>query len=528
MDTTETNNAEIEEVIKKKKTPLLLIILVVVIIAAVAAYFMLGKSTKQKYFTAEKNSFNQVTEYLENRYEPEIKWQKSSLEQPSEVDLNISAEMTDDYGYLDYDTLDLINNSELNIHMATDFGKKIAKASIAANVGPFEISDLDIGLTADELTIKLPFLPEVWVISDSGLYDLIVEADPYLAEGFDKEDFNFGRFFETSEILDQKDIKYVEKEYVHYIYKLLDDKSFKASKDKIEVNGEKFNAEVIEMNISEDQVKKIMKEVAKKAKDDKRLQEIIYEQVFLNMFGSSFVAIDQIEIEAEFKSEFKNAMDEVIDNVDDEIDLPEGIVSKIWTHKNAVVQREINIAVGGDYPSTLNITGEQLISKAGIYADYTMELNDEYDEILLSLDVDSTWEKNQAEDKVLLSFSDGYDDFEVIYTGDETLNKGTRDFKRKLAVEDNYYEYEMFNFIWSGNATYDSKKATSENEFAISVPDFFETPLKLHVNQEARQVKSVDKPDTKNAVKFDDMTIDEIEMYFFDEVEPLIMQEFGF
>src|SRR5699024_12319988 len=78
-----------------KKLITIIVIALIVIGGEVAAYKLLGKTPKEKYFLAEKDSIDFLIYQAEERYEPELKWEEDAQETPTENAL----EFTADYNY---------------------------------------------------------------------------------------------------------------------------------------------------------------------------------------------------------------------------------------------------------------------------------------------------------------------------------------------------------------------------------------------------------------------------------------------
>src|SRR5699024_11715493 len=80
-----------------KKLITIIVIALIVIGGAVAAYKFLGKTPKEKYFLAEKDSIDFLIDQAEERYEPELKWLEDSQEKPTENALEFTADYKDPF-----------------------------------------------------------------------------------------------------------------------------------------------------------------------------------------------------------------------------------------------------------------------------------------------------------------------------------------------------------------------------------------------------------------------------------------------
>lgn len=522
MDTTVSNSPN-QGPAQKKKTPIIPIVIVAAIIIAVVAYFMMNKSTKEKYFLAEKQSMDQLGDYFKDRYEPELTWVKSTMEKPTEMDYTVGAQLTDPFGFIGSDVTDIVNSSQLKLYTATDYDEMVSTATVDVNVGPFEVSGFDFGLTADELSMKIPFIDDTWVIEEKDLPEFLNNLDPTF--NLEEGEISFSDFFKQSQGLDEKDQEYIQKEYINFVYDMIPDDAFADKKEEIKVDGNAFKTEAIKMHLPEKLIIQIIEDVTDKAQKDDRLIEMISEELALSQLSTGVSTPGfSGNIQEEFAEQFREAMEIINENAKN-IEMPEGITSTIWTHKGNIVKRDLEFSFSDGYEeATLNIVGEQIIEKDRLFMDYDIIAEDDYDTYEITFDVDSTWKDNEADDALAINF---LDEFKISYEGNETLNKNKRDFDRTFYFGDSYDD-EMMKFTWSGNAQFDKDKMRSENDLDIYASDFGGELLSLDITKDGKHVKAVEKPDTENVVNIGKMNLFELIEYIEDEVEPELEKNFGF
>lgn len=71
------------------------IVAILVLGGSVAAYVMVKTSAKERFFLAEKESFEFMTDKLKDRYQPEMDWYEQSEKNPTETAIQLSGEFND-------------------------------------------------------------------------------------------------------------------------------------------------------------------------------------------------------------------------------------------------------------------------------------------------------------------------------------------------------------------------------------------------------------------------------------------------
>lgn len=507
-----------------KKLITIIVIALIVIGGAVAAYKFLGKTPKEKYFLAEKDSIDFLIDQAEERYEPELKWLEDSQEKPTENALEFTADYKDPFSsFGSSEQEEMINNSKLKIKTATDYDKKISTADIALDLsGAFEIKGIKIGLTKDEITAELPGVDETLLVKSDDLPTLLHELDPTQFTG--DEEFDFGAFFEQTEVLPEKDKKYLKKEYLDMMYDELPDDAFDAEKEKVKVNNDEIKAEKVEMKLSEKQIKDILHKIFDKAETDKRLHKIIKEQFILQQYGVAMTSpsLSGVEQEADnIVENFEESMGNAKDNMDD-LEIPDGLKSTVWIDKGLIVKRDLSTEIGTNgNTGEITVKGTQLLEDEKQMMDYDVRLKDDSMDETVNFKGESSWKDGKAKD----SFTVKIDEGSLEYKGKETLKDGKRDFDRSLAVKDS--SSDLFSVKWNGDAAFKKSSKKSNHKIAIDIPDIGSDILTLNIKNDAKFKKSIEKPNKDNVKNIGTMSEKELQEYTQEDLLPQILKEFG-
>src|SRR5699024_1671855 len=141
-----------------------IIIGVIVVIVGVIIFFAMGGgSTKQQYFLAEGKTLNDMSNYIEDRYEAEFDWLEVAQEEPTKSSLDISGEYNDpnniNMGSMFY-VRENNNNSKIQMITELDTAKEQLNATLNSKVAGISIENFSFYLNQSTLTIGLPFLNE--------------------------------------------------------------------------------------------------------------------------------------------------------------------------------------------------------------------------------------------------------------------------------------------------------------------------------------------------------------------------------
>src|SRR5690625_190956 len=199
-----------------------IIVAFLVIAGGITAYLAVNNpsSDKHKYFLAEKNSVEFISDTLTDRYSAEIEWLELTEEKPTETNIELSAEYNDPYSggaYGEMDPAEIINNSTITITTQSDMANKKIGLGITAEAAGITVDDINFYLTEEQMTLELPFLDELLQLQAVDAGSLLYEVMPELVSA--DEEIDFGEFFEAAEgYLSEDDKEHFKKEYLEMVY----------------------------------------------------------------------------------------------------------------------------------------------------------------------------------------------------------------------------------------------------------------------------------------------------------------------
>ena len=510
-----------EKAVKKKSPKLLMIMLLtglVIVGGSVSAFFLVNKSPKVQYFLAEAETFKQVGTIFEDRYKNELRWLEVQEEKPVETNFDLSGEWNDpSVDHEMQEVQSIVNSAKISSKQVYDPVKKELEVDLRGELGSVNMDFGSVFVTTEKLVASFPFMDELIRFDDKDFGKLMRETDPDY-EG--NENLGLSQLFEGGFSMTEESRTYVENEYITYLIKEIPEEAFTSTKEELTVFDKKIKTKKTKMDLTEQQVKTLLKDLLKKAKSDEKLKAILKEQLTLTSFAG-----DTSDNElATMMDDFENGLDEAIEGVD-AIKLPNGLQSTIWHHSNKIVKREFAMGVGEDKTDvdTLMINGTQLLDKTSQKWDFTMGVEDSFgDENFVKIIGDLSWKDQKATDSITFSM----DDMKFIYKGKEQLEDKKRTFTRSFGFTDGNVDPAV---IWKGSATHESDSMKANHEFTFSEETMGADMFNLILKQQGKVVKKVDMPvETEGTVNIGKMNKDEFDA-FTEEITVKVQEwMFGF
>lgn len=498
-----------------KKVILIIVTALVVVVGGggVTAYVMLTKSDKAEYFKAEASTFEYMKDRMGEQFEPELDWSEKTKENPIDMSADLSAEYQDPNNMAGgndmFDIEDIVNNASLTFNSQLDLDEHQMNTGLEADIAGFELDDFNMYLDDDALAINLPFMDESLQINNEDLSDLI-QMDPEAED----VDIDFSSLFESAEGVPDEDIDHLKEEYLVSVYDDLSKDQFDSEKENVDVDGDEVKAKKITIDLSEEDVKEIIVSVLEKAQDDEELQEIVKERLQAQMMGLSAEEAD-VDLETDVEALFNEDLDEAIDFVEDDMHMPDGLTSTIWVNDDVIVKRDLNVSVGnGDESSELAVEGTNVLDDEAQAFDYEWTLVDPMDkEHTADVTADLSMKDDDINDTIEVSAAD----VTVAYDGESTLDDDERDFERTLSVTSQQQGIDG-SLVWSGNASYAEDQMSSENEFTVETDMLGDIEASLFADMDYEVTKGVEEPDEDSVKDLGDMSPDELQQYFQQDI----------
>lgn len=497
------------------KVMLGIIIGVIVVIVGVIIFFAMGGgSTKQQYFLAEGKTLNEMSNYIEDRYEAELDWLEVAQEEPTKSSLDISGEYNDpnniNMGEM-FDIGEIINNSTIQILTESDTANEQLNATLNANVAGISLEDFSFYLNQDTLTVDLPFLNEALMIQDKDIAPLMNEIEPGMID--EETEINFTDLFEAqAKGFSEEDKEYLLKEYGVLIYKEIPDTAFESTSEKIKVNGEELKADKITMHLTEEEVQSILTKVLDKLETDDRVKEMLESQ-----YNTLAIQEQEEKTSEEMLTNFENDVSRAKDSVSD-LKLSEGLTSTIWTQDNVVVSREFTTEIGENSESILiDVKGSQIIDSEESSLDYQMTFESVEDIIELNLEGTSE-EDNGYNDDVSLNVVSDADmmNVQINYLAEETSEGSETDFDRTFTFSES--DMEIGKLHWDGKNNYEKDQMEANNSIALETQGMARDLFVLHLDVVGEQIKEVEAADPEEGKDLGEMSGEEVIDYFETDV----------
>ncbi|BAQ11924.1 hypothetical protein OXB_3455 [Bacillus sp. OxB-1] len=506
-----------EEQNLKKKSPKLFIALIVAALIIVggsaSAYFAFSKSPKVQYFLAESATLQQMGNLFKDRYANEMKWMDVQKEKPTETTLDLSAEWNDPYiGYDMEEVQSLVNSSKLTLQNVFDPVKKETKIGLSAEVGSTSIDLGEYFATPEKALLALPFTDDLIRFDDKDFGRIMREIDEDY-EGNDE--LGLAQLFETDFSSASELTTYVKEEYLKFIFDELPEEAFESEKEEVEVFDKKIKATKSTMKLDEKQFKALIEKVLVKMQKDEKLKELIKDQIAMSSFAGDVTASDLTEMIVQYEEGLESAIED-LDAIDD---VPSTITSTIWHDSNHIVKRSLDVTSGeeGEEESLL-MEGVQLLEKDEQQWKYTMGIKEADDEEnVLKFNGHLTWKDKKAEDSITLTVED-VNAVKISYKGKEDLDGSKRTFKRTFGFSDGYQDVEV---VWSGNATHESDSMSADHNFTFSDGSMDPDMYNLKMKQKSKVVKKVDMPtESADTIMLKDMSVEEMMEYAEETLAP--------
>lgn len=484
-----------------------IIVGIIIIVGGITAFLLIGSSSKQAYFLAEKNTLDYMKNVIEVRYEPELEWAEQTYENPVEQTLELSAEFhgpTSAYGY-GPDPTEIINNSSLSMTARTDMENKKLSTELAANIAGMEIDGFDIYMTDEKMILGMPFLKEYLQIKDEDFGPVLHQLDPYTFTG--EESLELESIFEP--FYSDEDIEYLTTEYGKWLYDELPDSAFTDENEDLEVNGENVTTDKFVFHLTESEIHELLSALFEKMESDEQLKEMLRKQMLTVQSGEVAVDAELDQILNDFEAAMAEAKEAVYD-----IHIPDGMTSTIWVHDDLIIQREFQWELGPDENNlaSFSVVGAQQLDDQTQEFDYDLTFSDGLTEESMNIFGEFTSDNDQISDTVELSVADTV----ISYVGSETAEDGTRDFERVFSFTDSYSDGSI---SWNGTSTYDKDQMTGDHHVSVETSETGNL-LSLNLQLDGKLIDGVELPSEDNLQDLGSMTSDELVQYLEFEVMP--------
>ena len=477
------------------------------LVLAVGGYFIFQnvvKTPKNNYLMSELDNTENISGLFEERFEDELDWYESSMDNPTESSMTLTAE-TSDPSLDQMGLAEMINNAEINISGSQDINEEQSTFSLNANVGAIAIEDVSGYLTGEKLGLTLPFLEEHLVLHEEDTATFLNEVDPETFNG--EENIDFSSFFQTNALTEEERNYFVD-EYSSFIQDNLPDEAFEEASEEVSIGETTVDATKLTMTLSEEEMHTFLRDLLTKMSEDERLIELMEAQMAqanFNMPAGEEIETDPVQM-----------LQDAAENVED-VGFPEGMTSVIWTDgDNNIVQRDLDVSV------TIEDQTEAL------ELDSTQEVREDGNLINVAF--------GTAEEKVTLTFDlneveEGYEDTMTVNAQDEdvltltsTKNEEEENEIWNLEATVNNFSPQQSNplkIFMESSTNYGDDQASGDIQlYADDGTNITRDTGVLTVQHESQTINGVELPSSDNEVDIGKMSMEELDTYFNEDFGP--------
>lgn len=484
----------------------------VLAVLAVGAYILfqtMVNNPKNNYLMAEMDDVNSTFELFDERFESELKWYEYAQENAIESTVDITAE-TNDPSFQEMGMDEMINNSNIKLNVGQDIANEISTLGLNADVAGFSISDVNAYITGEKAGVTLPFIEEYMVVNEADAASFLNTLDPETFTG--EEEIDYSMFFESSALTEEQRDYFVD-EYSTFIKENLPDEAFESTSEEITVGENTVKADKLTMTLTEEQIHTFLRDLFNKMAEDEELANIIETQMMAANLGN---AEDPSGEKA--ATELNDSLKEAAENIED-IGFPEGLTSVVWTDgDDNIVQRDLDTSITVDESTgQIAVDGTTEVSEDGKVFNYDAKVTDENMESVIGYTADLNKTDSGYEDTITLRV-DSEDLFVINSVKTEEEDKSVWNADINFNEEMTGSPLTLF---MESNSVYEEDQATGDMTlYADDGVNVTKDTFVLNLASDSQTVSEIEVPGGDNEKNIGQMSEEELNSYFNDEVGP--------
>lgn len=464
---------------------------------------------KNNYLLAELQGAEGIFEEFDERFESELDWYDYAQENAIESTVDITAE-TSDPSFQQMGIAEIINNSNINLNVAQDIPNEISTLGLNADIAGFSISDVNAYITGEKAGLTLPFIEEYMVVNEEDAASFLNTLDPEAFNG--TEEIDYSMFFET-DVLTEAQREYFIDEYSAFIRENLPDDAFESADEEITVGENTVNADKLTMTLTEEQIHTFLRDLFNKMAEDEELANLIETQMMAANIGNPEAPIGE-----EASAEFNGSLKEAADNVED-VGFPDGLISVIWTDgDDNIIKRDLDTSITVDGSTgAIAVDGTAEISEDQQVINYDMTITEENVESVIGYTADLNEMENGYEDIITLR-ADSED--LLIINSVKTQEEAEEIWNAEIRFNEMISGSPLVLFMES-SSVYDGDQATGDmTVYADDGVNITRDTFVLNLTSDSQTVNELEVPGTDNEKNIGQMSMEELDTYFNDEVGP--------
>ena len=484
-------------------------VIAVLAIGAIILFQTIVNTPKNNYLMAELDEVEGTFELFEERFESELDWYEHAEQNAIESTLGITAE-TNDPSFQEMGLDQMINNSNINLAIGQDMANEVSTMGLNADIAGLTISDVNAYITGEKAGLTLPFIEEYMVVNEADAATFLNTLDPATFTG--EEEIDYSMFFETS-ALTETQREYLIDEYATFIRENLPDDAFESESEEITVGENTVNADKLTMILTEEQIHTFLKDLFNKMAEDEELANIIETQMMAANLGNPAAPSA-----GDTAAEFNNSLKEAAENIED-VGFPEGLTSVVWTDgDDNIIQRDFDTSITVDGSTgQVAVDGVTEISEDSTVFNYDMTFSDETMESVIGYTADLNETESGYEDMITLR-ADSEDLF--VINSVKTEEEDSEVWNMDINFNEQMTGSPLTLFMES-SSVYNEDQATGDMTlYADDGINVTRDTFVLNLTSDSQTVSEIEMPGEDNEKNIGQMSMEELDAYFNDEVGP--------
>ncbi|CEA02040.1 hypothetical protein BN1048_01579 [Jeotgalicoccus saudimassiliensis] len=488
----------------------------VIAVLAIGAYILfqtMVNNPKNNYLLAELDSVEDSFGLFEERFESELDWYEHAQENAIQSTVDITAE-TNDPSFQEMGMTDMINNSNIKLDVGQDVANEVSTLGLNADVAGFSISDVHAYITGEKAGVTLPFVEEYMVVNEEDAASFLHKLDPETFTG--EEDIDYSVFFESSAMTETQR-EYFKDEYSSFIRENLPDEAFESESEEITVGDNTVNADKLTMTLTEEQIHTFLRDLFNKMAEDEELANIIETQMMAANVGNPEAPTGE-----EAATEFNDSLKEAAENVED-LGFPDGLTSIIWTDgDDNIIQRDMDTALTiDDSTGQIAVDGTTEVKENSRVTNYDIAVSDDSMETVFGYTADLNETETGYEDTITLrADADDISGDLVIINSVKSEEEDNEIWNADISFNEELFGSPLTLYVES-NSVYNDDQATGDMTFyAEDGMNVTKDTFVLNLASDSETVSEIELPGEDNEKNIGQMSEDELNSYFNDEVGP--------
>ena len=484
-------------------------VIAVLAIGAIILFQTMVNTPKNNYLMAELDEVEGTFELFEERFESELDWYEHAEQNAIESTLGITAE-TNDPSFQEMGLDQMINNSNINLAIGQDMANEVSTMGLNADIAGLTISDVNAYITGEKAGLTLPFIEEYMVVNEADAATFLNTLDPATFTG--EEEIDYSMFFETS-ALTETQREYLIDEYATFIRENLPDDAFESESEEITVSENTVKSDKLTMTLTEEQIHTFLKDLFNKMAEDEELANIIETQMMAANLGNPAAPSA-----GDTAAEFNNSLKEAAENIED-VGFPEGLTSVVWTDgDDNIIQRDFDTSITVDGSTgQVAVDGVTEISEDSTVFNYDMTFSDETMESVIGYTADLNETESGYEDMITLR-ADSEDLF--VINSVKTEEEDSEVWNMDINFNEQMTGSPLTLFMES-SSVYNEDQATGDMTlYADDGINVTRDTFVLNLTSDSQTVSEIEMPGEDNEKNIGQMSMEELDAYFNDEVGP--------